>query len=408
MEVMLADMVFALSDAVDLVGVDDDLHGKRVAVMAAECGRELGYDDDRCARLLHAGMLHDCGVSSTRVHQHLVGEFDWIGSQAHCVLGARLLADVPALARLAPVVRWHHTHWSAMPADLDPDLAHDANLIFLVDRVDALTAPFYGAPDYLMRKEEGRRTIAANAGGLFCPDLVEAFMAASRREAFWLYLERRYLWRYLHDVAKRGLATDIDLAGLRQFALMFAQIIDAKSPFTTEHSLGVARLALYLARRLGLDDATCARIEIAALLHDVGKLRVPDSVLEKPAPLEPGERAAMLRHSFETYQILHWIGGMEEIALWAASHHEKLDGSGYPFHLAAGELPLPARIIAVADVCQALVQNRPYRAPMADAAVLAELHRLIAAGLLDRAVVECVEADLAPCMAVARGEGLPA
>lgn len=404
MNVMLADLVFALSDAVDLVGVDDDQHGKRVAVMAAECGRELGYDAAHCSRLLHAGMLHDCGVSSTRVHQHLVGEFDWSGSQAHCVLGAALLADVPTVARLAPIVRWHHTHWAALPADLEPALARDANLIYLVDRVDALTAPYYGAPDYLMRKEESRRKIAANAGGLFSPELVEAFMVASRRESFWLYLERRYLWRYLHGVAEKGLATDIELPALRQFALMFARIIDAKSPFTTEHSLGVARLALHLARRIGLDDATCTRIEIAALLHDVGKLRVPDAVLEKPAPLEPGERAAMLRHSFETYQILHGIRGLEEIALWAASHHEKLDGSGYPFHLAAGELPLPARVIAVADVCQALVQNRPYRAPMPDDAVLVELRRLKAAGLLDAGVVARVEDDLACCLAVARGE----
>ncbi|MCX9155669.1 HD domain-containing protein [Niveibacterium sp. 24ML] len=403
MKVLLADMVFALSDAVDLVGVDDDLHGKRVAVMAVECAAEMGYPAEHRARLLHAGMLHDCGVSSTRVHEHLVGEFDWSGSQAHCLRGEALLATVPQLAELAPIVRWHHTHWAAMPAGLDPAVARDANLIFLVDRVDALTAPFYGEPDYLLRKEAGRARIAADAGGRFCPELVDAFMAASRRESFWLYLERRYLWRYLHRAAESGLQAELDLPALRSLALMFAQIVDAKSPFTREHSLGVARLALHLARRAGLDDDTCARIEVAALLHDLGKLRVPDDVLEKPAPLDDAQRASMMRHSFETYQILLWIRGLDEIALWAASHHEKLDGSGYPFHLSGSQLPLPARIIAVADICQALVQTRPYRASMPDAAVMAELQRLQARGLLDGSVLAMLDAE---SLDVARGDAL--
>ncbi|GAA5175711.1 HD domain-containing protein [Niveibacterium umoris] len=403
MQVMLADMVFALSEAVDLVGVDDDLHGRRVAVMAAECARELGYDTAHRWRLLHAGMLHDCGVSSTRVHANLVNEFDWHGAQAHCVLGEALLASIPVLADLAPIVRWHHTHWSAMPPGLDPDVARDANLIYLVDRVDALTAPSYGAPDYLLAKEASRQRIAAASGREFCPALVDAFLAVSRREAFWLTLERRHLTRYLNHAAAESLQGELDLAGMLALARAFSQIVDAKSPFTAEHSLGVARLALHLAQRAGLDQPTCARIEIAALLHDIGKLRVPDEVLEKPGPLDPQQRASMLCHSFETYQILSAIRGFDDIALWASCHHEKLDGSGYPFHFEAGEIPLPARIIAVADIAQALVQNRPYRGSMPDDAVMAHLQKLVANGLLDGEVVGLLDADCAASLAIARG-----
>jgi putative nucleotidyltransferase with HDIG domain len=122
-------------------------------------------------------------------------------------------------------------------------------------------------------------------------------------------------------------------AQLKQLATLFSCIVDAKSPFTAHHSLGVAGLSRWLAEKMGLPTARCEQLEIAALLHDLGKLRVPDEILEKPAGLNPHERSLINAHSFETYQILRHIHGFEEIACWAAYHHEEPDGHGYPFHL---------------------------------------------------------------------------
>jgi HD-GYP domain-containing protein (c-di-GMP phosphodiesterase class II) len=402
MRVELSDVVLALSDAIDLVGIDDDQHGKRVGVMAAECARELGWPAREQLLMLNAGLLHDCGVSSTRVHHHLVSEFDWQGSQEHCLRGEALLLSVAPLAHLAGIVRYHHTHWCDLPSGLDRATALAANLIFLVDRVDALTAAFYGAPDYLLKKENSRQSIAEHSGERFAPELVQAFQRASTRESFWLNLEPRYLAHTLPQRLSREPGAELDIAALRSLAMMFSAIVDAKSPFTAEHSEGVARLAFDLARRSGLDADTCARIEIAGLLHDIGKLRVADEILEKPGPLDAGQRAAIMRHSYETYQILGGIRGLEEIALWAASHHEKLDGSGYPFHLGSNELPLASRIIAVADICQALVQNRPYRKPLAADNVLAILRAQQSEGLLDGGVIDLLEQDLERSLALAR------
>ena len=111
--------------------------------------------------------------------------------------------------------------------------------------------------------------------------------------------------------------------------------MDAKSPFTAEHSVGVSRLARFLAERLGVSIENCEKLEIAGLLHDLGKLRVPDEILEKPGRLDKRERKIINTHSYETFQILRNIRGFEEITRWAAYHHEEPDGSGYPFHLKA-------------------------------------------------------------------------
>ena len=112
----LRHVVYALSDALDLVGVDDIAHGKRVGIMAAECARTMGLGESETTFLFDLGLLHDIGVSSTNTHQHLVGEFDWAGSQDHAIVGQRLLAGFKPLATMAEPIRYHHTRWDKLVA----------------------------------------------------------------------------------------------------------------------------------------------------------------------------------------------------------------------------------------------------------------------------------------------------
>lgn len=393
-EVDLRHVIYALSDALDLVGIDDVAHGKRVGIMAAECGMALGLDKRAVNFLFDLGMLHDIGVSSTRTHGHLVGEFDWDGSQAHAILGARLLAGFPPLAAMAEPIHYHHTHWEALASvDIAPDIKLQANLIFLVDRVDALAAPHYASNSLMMHVESIRQRISSYSGKYFAPQLVDAFIESSRREAFWLLLEPRSIQAYLSDQLAHGEHKRASLPELRQLAEIFSCIVDAKSPFTGDHSLGVARLARLLGERFNLPQARCDMIEIAGLLHDLGKLRVPDEILEKPSQLDAEERMVINTHSFETYQILRNIDGFEEIAPWAAYHHEEPDGNGYPFHLHGAELPLEARILRAADIFQAMVQNRPYRAGLNASEAMAFMHKLEAEGRMDPAIVSMLAID---------------
>ena len=396
-------VVFSLSDALDLVGVDELLHGKRVGMMAAQLAHRLGESPERQAMIYDAGLLHDCGVSSTREHRCLVQSLDWAGSQAHCDRGRVLLHECSLLAELADCIAVHHTHWTADPI---PGISDDArrvgNLIYLVDRVDALAAPSYADRSTLREREAIRATIAAHSGSYFSPELVAAFMDLSAAEAFWLQLDPAHV-RY--DMADRATETEprsVTRAQLKELALLFARIVDAKSPFTTEHSEGVARLAAYMGRRFGLDSDACYRLELAGLLHDIGKLRIPDEILEKPGSLTDAERTVMISHSFETFQILRRTPGLDEIAELAAYHHERLHGLGYPFHRSAGAITQEMRILQVADVFQALAQRRPYRKPMALNQILAELGRLVDDDSLDGDVVADVERDAEACLAVAQ------
>jgi HD-GYP domain-containing protein (c-di-GMP phosphodiesterase class II) len=141
----------------------------------------------------------------------------------------------------------------------------------------------------------------------------------------------------------------------------FSDVTDAKSPFTVDHSMGVTDAALVISDTLGLSAERTVFVRRAALLHDLGKLRIPNSILHKQGKLTVEEFLIVKEHPALTRKILARIPAFREMALVAGSHHEKLDGTGYPNSLSANELSLEARVIAVADVYAALSETRPYR-----------------------------------------------
>src|SRR5512139_2261186 len=139
LRINLRQAVCALAKALNLVGIDEQQHGERVAYTAVEIARQLGWGGRQVDDIFVAGLLHDCGVSSARTHRALTAEMDWKGAELHCVLGERYLGQFRPTAHLAPVVRYHHTHWEELAgSNLDPDVALAANLIFLADRIDVL------------------------------------------------------------------------------------------------------------------------------------------------------------------------------------------------------------------------------------------------------------------------------
>jgi len=397
MQVDLWQLVYTLSDALDLVGVDDRYHGKRVAVMAATVAQELGWDQTAMEVVFVGGLLHDCGVSSTRVHKQLVTELDWSGAEEHCHRGQELLSEFSPLAYLASVVRDHHSHWDELSrTDLPRQTLLLSNLIYLTDRVDALASSHYGR-DLLMEWKNICGVIERYKETFFAPELVEAFLSVSSKEAFWLDLGPNHIKINTETWILKPAMQELDSADIRQLAKIFANIVDAKSSFTAEHSTGVAKLSRWLAECAQLPEHTCDQIEIAGMLHDIGKLVVPDDILDKPGELDSHEMAVIRQHSYESYQILKRISGFEEIAGWAAYHHEALNGNGYPFHLVGDDLSLEARIVAASDVFQAMAQKRPYRSSLSAKKILRKMKYRVKGGRLDEDVVEMVENTLDEC-----------
>lgn len=397
MKIDFGQFVHALSDTIDLVGVDEVQHGKRVAFMALECARVMGLSREEQLSLARIGLLHDCGVSSTRVHRKLVGELDWPDSHLHCEVGADRMRQFPPLAGYADIILRHHSRWQELK-DLElPETAKiHANLIYLLDRVDAL-AGMQDNPNRLAKRDIVCREVRDLNGTFFHPDLVDAFLKAAGKEAFWIIQEPVHLKDYLQAQLSDVQEIQLEPGDLKGMARLFAQIVDAKSPYTAEHSLGVGGLSAYLARRCGLADSVCGEIEVAGLLHDLGKMQVPDTILEHNGDLGNDSLAIMRHHSFVTFTILQRIHGLGEIALWASNHHEKLDGSGYPFRRTADELSLESRIVMVADIFQALAQHRPYRAPQSPDKIVMILKNQADHGKLDKEVVRIVESEPSRC-----------
>lgn len=398
----LRQLVMTIAHAVDLVGVDDVLHGRRVGMLAAELARSLGWDEPTRIMLYDAGLLHDCGVSSTRHHKRLLLELEWEGAREHCLCGHELLKDFAPLSHLAPIILNHHTRWSDFSPEQQSSVAYrHANLIYLADRIDVLAAPHHADQSLLEHSGAIRERLRGERGRLFAPELIDGFLAASESEAFWLALETDWVLEYQLEMESHGELRIIDWAQFRQCADIFARVIDAKSPYTERHSRGVARLARHLAEKLGMPPETCEKIEVAGLLHDLGKLQVPDEIIEGANPLSEHEFDLMKGHSYATLQVLKRLHAVEELARWAAYHHETPDGSGYPFRVGGEALPLPARIINVADIFQAMAQDRPYRAAMAPERILGILRQRAAEGRADPLVVDAIASDLERCHRIA-------
>lgn len=380
--------ITALSSALDLVGVDEVKHGKRVAIMSRTLAKHIGWSDEECLSILYAGMLHDCGVSKIQEHRLITDSLEWSGAEAHCIRGAEYLAACPILANLAEEIRYHHTRWETLlTLSIDHRTRLRANLLFLTDRVDVLQAPFLGCDTILTEYPAILARIRSLSGCLFAPELVDALLEVASVEAFWLAMETEYLDEDLRNLGQGVAPVSLTNDNVRELARLFSRVVDAKSPFTDEHSQRVAKIARQLASDFGIQGSDLEHVEIAGLLHDIGKLRVSESIIDKPGRLTDQERATMHRHSYDTFRILNRVFGETRIPIWAGFHHETLMGDGYPFRSGHQALDIECRIITVADIFQALAQNRPYRGPVTLEKILEELQGRVENGSLDGEVV---------------------
>jgi HD-GYP domain-containing protein (c-di-GMP phosphodiesterase class II) len=183
---------------------------------------------------------------------------------------------------------------------------------------------------------------------------------------------------------------ELAIEELVDFSRLICRLIDFKSEFTASHSSGVAAIAVQLAKLAGFSRYERRLIEIAAYLHDLGKLAIPSEILEKQDALTEDEWFIMRSHVYFTYQALEPFGMLRAVSSWGSLHQERLNGTGYPFGLMADDLPLGSRIMAVADVFTALTEDRPYRKGMNPESTTAVLQVMVDADELDKNLVNLV------------------
>jgi putative two-component system response regulator len=184
----------------------------------------------------------------------------------------------------------------------------------------------------------------------------------------------------------KALVDELDSA--QAVVLAFARAIEAKSAYTQGHAERVTVYALQLAEHTALGPAECEVLRLGAVLHDVGKIGIPDAILDKPEQLTAQEYAIVKRHPADGARIVEPLNSLRAVVPLVRWHHERMDGGGYPDGLRAGSLPLVVRILAVADVFDALASPRPYRPALPRAQCLQMLRESAAAGGLDPHLVQ--------------------
>lgn len=385
-EVPLFDLVKCLSQAIDLVDPIVANHHEQVSYIAVSIARARGATVEQQNDVMLAALLHDIGALSLGDRLHTL-EFELPHGDRHAESGWLLLKSFKPFSAIAPLVRYHHHPWN--PIDFSARAGKvplGSQIIHLADRVSVLINK---EQEVLGQVSGVSDRIREHAGRMFSPQLVNAFLDLANKEYFWLDAVSPMMGNLLAREAKsRSVSLRLDAEVLLGLARLFSRIIDFRSRFTATHSSGVAACAEALARLAGFSDGECTMMRIAGYLHDLGKLAVPVEILEKPGPLTPEERNLIRVHTYHTYRILENIDQLHDIKSWASFHHERLDGTGYPFHLDGRELSLATRIMAVADIFTAVIEDRPYRKGMAREDALGLLQRMSQAMALDSHVVE--------------------
>ena len=444
----LAEIISALSFALDLTEGAVPGHALRCCLLGMRLGWELGFSDTMLGDLYHALLLKDVGCSSNaaRMCQIIGGGDDravksgvkledwtkphkpsaaalrllWTsvlpgagalrkaGRIAHialtqhrnneemiqlrCDRGASIVRKIGLGEQTALAVRSLDEHWdgSGYPERLKrADISPLARVMAVAQHLDVFALERGTAQAMLVLRER--------SGHWFDPQIVRAAESLHRRNALWMQcLPSEKESTTQSELTARSAVLDLApaqsartrAAHIDLICEAFAEVVDAKSHFTFRHSVGVTDVAAAIGTAMGLKPERKQLLHRAALLHDLGKLRVPNSILDKAGKLDGPEWSVMREHPALTQAILERVKQFGELSYIAGAHHEKLDGSGYPNGLHGEELSLEARILAVSDIYSALTENRPYRSGLGREEALRIMER-DAPGKLD---AECLRA----------------
>lgn len=382
LSVSLDNLLLSLSEVVDLASPSIAQHQQRTAFIALEVAKRANLAPEIIENIFAAALLHDIGAITVE-EKMAIHHFEVVDTNTHTIRGQVLLEQIPWLRKLSKIVRNHHRNWSVWDDEIENQLVLSSQIILLADYVERLI----DRNKYILHQtQEIVEKIEKLVDDVLNKKVIAYFVDVSRREEFWLDLASSRLYLLLLN---NGPFSDVQI-GIEDVLLLsnlFRDLIDFKSRFTATHTTGVSECAVMLSELFGLAEYDVKLMRIAGNFHDIGKLIIPNSILEKPDKLTVTEYQVMRCHTYYTYYTLNSIGGLQRIAEWAAYHHEKLDGSGYPFHCTNEEIGTGSRIMAVADIFTAISEDRPYRKGMEKDEIYRILKKQADDNLLDKRIV---------------------
>jgi HD-GYP domain-containing protein (c-di-GMP phosphodiesterase class II) len=405
----LSEVLIGLSHALDMTEGQPPGHCIRCCWIGIHIGRELGMSEEEIGHLFYTLLLKDLGCSSNaaricelyltdditfkrdfklfdgslpkalrfvlshtglkaglaerfRTLIHTVthsGEISREMIETRCQRGASIARKMRFDEAVATGIQNLDEHWNGggKPLGLRGEDIPLASRISLVSQIIDVFHIDSG-------KEAAIREIKNRAGSWFDPKVAEAFFHVAEKPSFWDGLATANLSEKIYALEPQQKVIHLDDGYLDDIAEAFAEVIDSKSPFTSGHSQRVTLYTDLIAEELGFTAERRRWLKRAALLHDIGKLGVSNSILDKAGKLDEEEWAAMKMHATYSETILARTAIFADLASIAAAHHEKLDGTGYPKGLTAQDISLETRIITTADIFDALTAERPYRAAM--------------------------------------------
>ena len=384
----LRDLVRAFARSMNLISPELEDHHEKVALLAAALAEELGLPPADQQLCLFGALLHDIGaVTFSRNKDVVLAEVE-TNAAFLAKTGAALLRLHPMTERFSEIVEASQSPWELFRGRV-LSLGRKALLGQVVHLADIISLLLDGEETALNRISVIRDCVLEEGDAEFHPDVLKAFDSLCRRDDVWLTV------RYHPECFLRYLPPDrgISLDETARLTELMGYIIDFRSPFTAMHSAGVAASAERLAALSGMSLRECRMMHVAGSLHDLGKLKISRAILEKPGKLTDEEFNIIKEHAYFTYMLLKDVRGFEQIAVWAAYHHEKLNGSGYPFRLGEEALPLGSRIMAVADIFSAITEERPYRKGMDRERAIRVLRENAASGGTSQQVTELLIAN---------------